>query len=510
MRDRALLGEVVEALPADAQQALAALLANEGHMPWAQFERLYGEIRTMGPARRDRERPDLDPVSPAERLWYRALIGRAFLNLPPEPQEYFFIPDDLITIFPSLGSSELSPLGRPASPQESAHIIPANDTILDHACTLLAALRCRMDLDALDTSEWDIPIEALLMLLQSAKLVDQEAQVDTEAVGLFLKESRGEALARLVSVWMNSTRFNELRLLPGLIFEGRWRNKPLVARQAAMEMLSQLPQDSWWSLPAFINAVHARQPDFQRSGGDYDSWYIRHAETKEDLIGFSSWMMVDGTLLRFLICGPMHWLGIFDLAATGPGEQPAAFRPSDWAAALWDGNSPEGLPSEQGKLAVKIDGRIEASPLLARADRYQLARFSEWEGQAEASGRKKGPVYIYRLTPRSLRRAEGQGLQVRHLVTLLGRKAERKLPPKFLEALERWAHDHSAHAAFKPAVLLRVDSPEVLEKLQGNNRIKKFLGDRLNPTTVVVKASGVEKLRHALAELGYLADFLDQ
>ena len=151
MRDRALLEETVEVLPVEAQHALGALLANEGRMPWAQFERLHGEIRTMGPARRDRERPDLDPISPAEQLWYRALIGRAFLNLPPEPQEYFYIPEDLINIFPSLGDSDLAPLGRPASPQESAQSIPASDEILDHACTLLAALRCKMDLDALDT-----------------------------------------------------------------------------------------------------------------------------------------------------------------------------------------------------------------------------------------------------------------------------------------------------------------------------------------------------------------------
>ena len=510
MCNRALLEETVEVLPPEAQQALGALMTNEGRMPWAQFERLYGEIRSMGPARRDRERPDLDPDSPAEWLWYRGLIGREFFNLQPEPQEYFYIPDDLINIFPPLGDSDLTPLGRPASPQESAHVFPVCDAILDHACTLLAALRCKMDLAVLDTSDWNVPLEALLMLLQSARLVNHEREVDTEAAGEFLKESRPQALARLASVWLGSRKFNELRLLPGLEFKGTWRNKPLIARQAAMEMLSQLPQDMWWSLPAFINAVHAREPDFQRSGGDYDAWYIRQMTTGADLRGFGSWMAVDGALLRSLICGSLHWLGIFDLASPGPGEPPAAFRPSAWAAALWDGNPPEGLPKEDAKLAVKIDGRIEAPVLLWRADRYQLARFSEWEGQAQAAGRKKGKLYIYRLTPQSLGRAAGQNLQVKHLLTLLTRSAERQLPPKLLEALERWERDSSAQNAFEPVVLLRVASPEVLDLLHKKSGVKKFLGASLNPTTIVVKAGGVEKLRHALAELGYLADFLDQ
>ena len=33
------------------------------------------------------------------------------------------------------------------------------------------------------------------------------------------------------------------------------------------------------------------------------------------LRGFSTWDEVDGALVRFLITGPMHWLGLVDLAA---------------------------------------------------------------------------------------------------------------------------------------------------------------------------------------------------
>ena len=53
---------------------------------------------------------------------------------------------------------------------------------------------------------------------------------------------------------MDSPTFNELRLLPGLKFEGEWDNDPLQARQAMLELLSHLPRDQWWSLPAFVAA----------------------------------------------------------------------------------------------------------------------------------------------------------------------------------------------------------------------------------------------------------------
>ena len=45
----------------EAQRALQELLENEGRLSWAIFTRRFGEVRAMGAARRDRERPDLKP-----------------------------------------------------------------------------------------------------------------------------------------------------------------------------------------------------------------------------------------------------------------------------------------------------------------------------------------------------------------------------------------------------------------------------------------------------------------
>ena len=74
---------------------------------------------------------------------------------------------------------------------------------------------------------------------------------------------------------MGDINFNELRLLPGLKFEGDWTNDPLRTRQAILELVSQIPENRWWSLAAFVAAVREQHPDFQRPAGDYDSWFIR-------------------------------------------------------------------------------------------------------------------------------------------------------------------------------------------------------------------------------------------
>jgi hypothetical protein len=496
LMERPLVQEVLEALPPEAHEALQALLENDGRLSWPVFCRRFGEMRPMGPGKRDRERPDLQPVSTTELLWYRALIGKAFFNIEAEPQEYAYIPDDLVEFLSPLAADSIALLGRPASPVECAHPILATDRIVDHACTLLAALRMSMDISSLDTG-WDLPAGTLKDLLVTTGLLDFSNIPLPDVTRAFLESSRAEVLSSLAQSWVDSTTFNDLRHLAGLKFEGEWRNDPLQARMTVLEMLSRLPEDSWWSLSAFIAAVHNRVPDFQRPAGDYDSWYIRKEDSETYLRGFSSWDDVDGALLRYLITGPLHWLGFFDLAAPSPDQPAAAFRPSAWAPELWMGAPPKGLPTENQPVRVSSDGRMVLSPLTPRPVRYQAARFCNWEGETPND-------YRYRLSPASLERAQQQGLKVQHLVTLLRRNVSGPLPPDLLQALERW-EKFGAQAHLEKAILLRVSSADVLAALR-KTRAARYLGEALNATTVIVKPGGENAVRSALAECGYLAD----
>ncbi len=496
--DRETLEEQLESLPAAARAVLDALLEQEGRLSWAVFTRRFGEVRTMGAARRDRERPDLKPASPAEVLWYHALIGRAFFNEPPEPQEYAYIPDDLLEQVQRSADRSPAPLGRKATAAERARPVPANDRILDDACTLLAALRLGMPLETLPAGQTGIPAPALLALLQAANLLDANHQPLADAAKAFLEAPRGKALAMLASAWMGSPGFNELRLLPGLILEGEWSNDPLLARRFVLDLLSHIPQDTYWSLPAFVNAVRDKHPDFQRLAGDCDSWFIRQESTGQFLRGFSSWDDVDGALLRYLITGPLHWLGLLDLAGPAAGGQPTAFRFSAWAAALWHGAAPAGLPAEDGRLNILSNATVTVQALTARALRYQVARFCEWLDE-------RGGEYRYRITPASLEHARQQGLKAGHLLTLLRRHAP-AVPPALAQALERW-EAQGVQVTIHPAVLLRVSSPEILAALR-QSRAARFLREGLSPTAVLINPGSEEKVLLALAELGYLGEIV--
>ncbi len=507
MLDEQLTREIIASLPMEAQTAIADLLNNDGRLAWSFFKRRYGEVREMGSGRRDRARPYLEPISTAEVLFYRALIGRTFYDTPSGPEEFAYIPDDLLPLLEAGRVKRDQPLGRAARPAEHDHILPISDHILADACTTLAGLR--MGLAGIEAhffpypGKYPLTDNFLKVLLDTAGLLDESGVPSPEPTRLFLESGRGQALAQLVSSWRKSKQLNELALLPGLILEGEWRNDPLLARGAILQFLQSIPDNTWWNIDTFIDTIRQNYPDFQRPAGDYDSWFIRKAgqndtEEPEYLRGFENWDQVEGDLLRFMITGPLHWLGILDLATAGEGQPPTAFRNSRWAEALLQGEPPEGLSPEDEKLLARSDARLVLSVRVPRSVRYQIARFSEWDKLDRES-------YHYRLTPPALNRASESGLLTSHLLTLLRNQAE-AVPPSLITALERW-DQHGRQARIEKVQVLRLTTPEILEALRAS-RAARFLGDPLGPTTVIVKSGAQEKVLAALSEMGYLGEIV--
>ena len=499
MLDPSLAAEIIGDLPGEVQAALHDLTRQAGRMSWTLFTRRYGEVREMGPGKRDREQPYLDPVSAAEVLWYHGLIARAFFDTSEGVEEFAYIPNDLRACLPVEGVQPHTVFGRPAYAAERLHVISASNIILDHACTLLAALRAGLPVPA----EFDCPAPAaplltiaLQSLLTSAGILDSTTQLIPETARLFLESRRGQALVTLSKAWLQSEDFNELRLVPGLRAEGSWKNDPLHTRQVLLVFVRDLPVGQWWNLDSFITAIKQKQPDFQRRGGDYDTWFIRSLATDEFLRGFEHWDEVEGALLTFFITGPLYWLGITELATLQENGRVTAFRRSAWAEALLAGEAPAGLPGEEAKLIARSDAHLHLPRLAPRAVRYQVARFCEWDKETQDG-------YDYRLTPASLSRAKQQGLGVTHLLSLL-RKYTEALPPSLVKALERW-DEHGSAGRIETLSVLRFNSPEVLQALRGS-RAARFLGEPLGPAAIAVKVGAEQKVLAILAELGYLGE----
>jgi hypothetical protein len=481
--DPKLARETIEILPVEGRAALDALLAAGGRFPWVEFARQFGEIRQIGAGRRDRELPYRNPVSTAEILYYRGLLGKAFFDTEKGAQEFAYIPDDLLEIIRKEGTETGQPaLGRPATPVEKAHEIPASDRVLDEATSLLAALR-------MDKAGFQ-PSPQLSALLQTAKLLKKNVP-QAEAVKAFLEAERAHALSLLIKAWKTSTTFNELRLLPSILCEGEWKNSPLETRQTLLNFIKAIPLNQWWSLPAFLRDLKLKHPDFQRPAGDYDSWFIKRTTDGQYLRGFAYWDAVDGTLVRSFI-QTLHWLGLADLAAPQEGMDCSAFRITL--------NVQRSKVDEKGKISISSNGKIFVSRMAPRAIRYQISRFCEWDEE-------KPDGYPYRVSARSLKHAAEQGLKAEQLLTLLVKHTHGSVPPALVKALKRW-EIYGTEARAEKLSVLKVSRPEVLEELRAS-KAGRFLGEPLGPTAVIIKEETIQKVAAALAELGLLLDVIE-
>jgi hypothetical protein len=296
-------------------------------------------------------------------------------------------------------------------------------------------------------------------------------------------------LTMLYNAWHASDTFDELRLMPGIVCEGEWKNQPQVTREFLTNLIHDLPQGKWWSIPAFVKGVKEKYPDFQRPAGDYDSWFIKRESDGQFLRGFAYWDTVDGALVKYVI-QTLHWLGKADLASPEEGKEATAFR-------IAQGGGMSKL--EKGKIVVSSSGRITVSRHFSRAVRYQIARFCEW-------GDEKNDEYNYSISAKSLKRTNEQGLKAEQLLAMLVKYTNGNVPPALVKALKRWDAS-GAEARVESLLVLRVSKPEVMEEMR-SSKAGKFLGELLSPTTVVVKSGAIEKVMAALAELGLLAEVI--
>jgi hypothetical protein len=314
----------------------------------------------------------------------------------------------------------------------------------------------------------------------------------------WLALSRAEQVRRLAEAWRDGANYRDLWHVPGLHPEpgGELDDyDSAVARQAVIGFMADiLPKQGWWSLQDYIEAVKEIDPDFQRPGGDYESWYIRN-DDGDYLQGFESWDAVEGALLEFYVMGPMHWLGLVDRAEDA--ARLTAYGRAFLKLATWPAP-----PEAEDRIALKEDGTITVSRKIARVDRFQIARFTVWVAA--------GDPYIYRLDAAGVQQAAAQGINTGHIASFLSRMlGEQSLPPGVARLLENWQSGPTAAVTLEHLMVLRTTAPETLERILDTPALRRYLGARLGPMAAIVRAGQWDALRDALGEQGIQAEIIE-
>ena len=513
LTDRMAQADLWSSLPDADRHALSAILSAGGALPVGAFTRNFGEIRSMGPGRLERERPWESPISLAESLWYRGLIFKAFDQGPGEMQEVVFVPQEfhagLQVGEATPGRAALAPL-KPLANMPPEAIRQAGAQLADDLCSLLAyvhatpvhavpgeplperhRLALGRQLRARDSTRLDL-LAHLGVRLSLVKPDVSPLRPDPQSATAWLQLPTPEQQRALFEGWRDSLTWNDLWRVPSLRCEytGSWHNDPLAARRTVLDALRALNPGAWYRLEDFVAAIREASPDFQRPGGDYDTWYIRDAATNQYLTGFGNWDQVEGALLRFLIGGPLQWLGGVDMDADGKVFCVTGI--GYWL--LGQGDAP--LQNEDSSFVVHADGRAEVSAS-RRYDRFQLARVADWVASGE--------MYTYRLTPSSLERAKAQRITPERVLEFLERTSGAPVPEALAGALLRWG-TRGTEAWAQHAMVLRVARPELLEQITASPRTRRYFRETISSTVALVDPLDWPEMLTALLEMGVLPE----
>ncbi len=542
------------------REALATLQAAGGWMETPRFARRFGAVRTMGPARLERERPWESPANPAEGLWYRGLIFKGFRQTEAGVVEVVYVPDDLLTLLPEVSPRELTFALAPAA--TPPRVQPATVDLVEDVFGVLVHVRNHdvrlgpddtlrpKDLQAINALfvspapaanvAHDDRLAFVLRLCRASDLVavaQGRLVLNPNPARAWLQAPPARRLLELQMAWRDDADWNDLWHVPSLKPQPTgWKNNPILARRKVLGFLAHCRPGTWYGLDDLVTTVKSVDPDFQRPGGDYTTWYI-HDQHGEPLMGFEHWDEVEGALLRYVLSGPLHWLGVTDLGFEEDPDSPAAFRLAETGLPLLGlAPSPATAPAEgpvpsavegpvpsavegpvpsavEGPVPSAVEGpvpsTVEGPVLVVRDDltvrirtdaslydRFQLSRFADlMEREADRVS--------YRISSASLARARRQGITVGQVSAFLRRASGDRVPASVLDGLRRW-HDRSGAIWLEQGVVLRVDRPETLKALRQDRAIAPLLGDVLGPQAVLVPRANVSRVRRWLAEQGYL------
>jgi hypothetical protein len=511
--DPARATPILDDLPNAEREALRTLLAAGGTLPVANFSQRFGSIRSVGPARLEREQLWRSPISPAENLWYLGLLYRGFVQLPNGAmREVFFAPAELTPLLPLLKAPDRSvePLEIAPTP---AGIRSGGEALADDVCTILSHLhnnfvrsfdpRLRSVIEPLRATlatqlrdTHPARLEFLLHHAERARLIKtagQRLRPDPQHSSDWLRAPALDQLRVVFEAWRTNAAWNDLQRSHAVDVEKAvsLRSDVVNVRAAILASLQAAVPGAWHTFAVLCARTKAQSPDFLRA--DFDTDYLRDAATGEYLRGFAAWDRVEGALLQHVLNGPLFWLGLIDVDFNG-----ASFCVTARGAQLL-GLAHEAAEAAEADrlLTVRGDATIHVSPA-RRYDRFQVARVADLIAIVNDE-------YRYRITPSSLTRANSQKISTDKVLAYLEQAADHGVPPTLAKAIQRWA-SKGTEVKVERAVIVQVKDAAILKRLQESPRTRGLAIEPLGPTAARINEKDWPKLVSILAEAGVLVD----
>lgn len=453
-------------------------------------------------------------ISLTVALLQKGLIYRSFGTIGSWRGELYHVPNELREAI----SGSMPPGPRPTKPEVRAGVVPEaaeqRDPAFDLFC-LLSFLRrgerrafqgfiSRFDLPKLEqengggprdlgTGEAERQWRFLLHLALSGGWVRRDGPVlkPGRVAAQLLSGQPDEVRQRMLDRYVKDRSWSDLaeagRVRQSL---GSRRIDETAARLAVLHYLQEFAGGEWVSETGFCDAVRAANPDFLRE--DYASLGSAMVDVaaEAELGGTESWDPVEGEWIRYVLRGPLYWLGVVRRGRDSAGRRVALQLVPEVAAQ----DSAPLLSRDSREVVFHDDLTVYAPEGTDLGLLYQLEPYLALRGRDTAGS-------SYRLSKSSVLRGLESGGSWDELRGLMGRLST-QVPQHVLDQIQEWA-DSYGRLLIEGGILLTVSADEEAEAVGQSPALTSYLGARLGSRTFRVMPGHIWQLVDALREAGH-------
>ncbi len=317
---------------------------------------------------------------------------------------------------------------------------------------------------------------------------------------VFWSRTPAERIRLSYEAYLSTTAWNELRVPAGSLGHDQRHPAPremIAGRRLVIDFVKRRGGFGWVSLADLVDDIRLGAYDFlfSRQGhtrfsyaymSPYNSYSNPYGITYRD-IGKESegWDKVEGAIIRHIITGPLHWMGLVDIGL-GEDSEPAVYRLNAVGQWLIEGGAPVNIEEEGGRVVVQPNFQIIALEPLSENVLMSLDEFAQFEGGDHA--------LTYRLSRESVYRAQRTGWDAARVIRYLENETHAPLPQNIHRSLEEWQAQHERITFRRGVSLLQAEDAAALESLFADPALATRLGRRVAADVALHTADA-----HALA-----------
>ncbi len=275
------------------------------------------------------------------------------------------------------------------------------------------------------------------------------------------------------------------------------------ARRVPLRLLSRLETGSWYSFDSLLASQRDLDPNFLlpsqvKGSSNGAAWWWEEGESGHPLdpADESSWLLIHRAYLSALWTGPLHWMGLVDLAYDD--ERLTAFRLTELGGYVL-GHRPEPAAGAAEQAAWTVGEDLIVTVRADRADAEVHTLLSHAAQLLDA-----GPQVIrYRITQDTAYRAFQRGLTLDAVVAILRERSENGLPPSAEGTLEGWWRRYGTIRAYQSLTLISFADDTALKEMLAVTSLEEHLIHVFSPRLAAIEPESLDILRSELVKRGY-------